>query len=196
MSAARRLALLALFLFALPARAEIRATEVEKTYAIAGATGAELYASIGERGPAIREGAASAIAYTTFDLKWRRDYRRDGDACVLAAATPFLAITYTLPKPAGKLPPATAARWRAFIDGIRAHEKVHGEMIRDLVADIIATTVGFRQENDPGCKAIRKAIYTPLNAAYDRHKARSRAFDADEMSAGGNVQKLILKLVK
>ncbi|MBZ0161255.1 MAG: DUF922 domain-containing protein [Notoacmeibacter sp.] len=193
---ARALALLAALLLALPARAEIRATEVEKTYAIAGATGAELYESIGEHGPAIREGAASAIAYTTFDLKWRRDYRRDGDACVLAAATPFLTITYTLPKPAGRLPPETAARWRAFIDGIRAHEKAHGAMIRDLVADILATTIGFRQDDDPGCKQIRKAIYTPLNAAYDRHKARSRAFDADEMGPGGNVQKLILKLVK
>lgn len=188
-------ALAILLLFALPARAEIRATEVERTYAITGSTGAELYASIGENGPAIREGAASAIAYTAFDLRWHRDYERRGNDCVLAAAKPFLTITYTLPKPAGRLPPDAAARWRAFIDGIRAHEKVHGAMIRDLVADIIATTVGFTVDDDPGCKAIRKAIYTPLNAAYDRHKARSRAFDADEMAPGGAVQKLILGLV-
>ncbi|MCP4999081.1 MAG: DUF922 domain-containing protein [Hyphomicrobiales bacterium] len=185
----------ALLLLALPAHSDIRATEVEKTYAISGTTGVSLYESIGARGPRIRSGASSAIAKTDFDLKWGRDYKRDGKDCVLAAARPFLTITYTLPKPAKILAPDVAARWRVFIAGIRAHEAVHGEYIADMAQDIYDTTVGFRQQNDPDCKTIRDAIQAPLKVAFARYKARNRAFEQAEMGAGGNVQRLILGLV-
>lgn len=187
---------LALFFAAIPARAESPAREVEKTYAISGTTGVALYESIGKRGPRIRGGDSSAIAYTTFKLLWNRDYRRDGNSCVLAAARPFLTITYTLPKPARKLPPQLAARWRVFITGIRAHEKQHGKMIRALTRNLEDVTVGFRQKNDPGCKTIRKTIMTPIRAAYDRHKTRNRAFEREEMAQGGPVHNLIIGLVK
>ena len=185
----------ALLLLALPARADIRPSFVEKTYAISGTSGIALYESIGVHGPHIRGGASSAIAKTDFDLKWGRDYVRDGNDCVLAAARSFLTITTTLPKPAGKLPPDVAARWRVFIAGIRAHEAVHGEYIVDMAQDIYDTTVGFRQPNDPNCKTIRNAIQVPLKAAFDRYKARNRAFEEAEMSTGGKVQQLILELV-
>ncbi|MEX3007999.1 DUF922 domain-containing Zn-dependent protease [Hoeflea sp. TYP-13] len=185
----------AMLFLSLPAGADIRATEVEKTYAISGTTGLALYKSIGARGPRLHGGASSAIAKTDFDLKWGRDYRRDGNDCVLVAARHFLTITYTLPKPAEKLAPDVAARWRVFISGIRAHEAVHGEYIVDMAQDIYDTTVGFRQKNDPDCKTIRKAIQVPLKAAFDRYKARNRAFEQSEMGAGGNVQQLILGLV-
>jgi len=183
-----------LLLAALPARAEIRATVVEKTYAISGTTGMALYQSIGVNGPLLR-GAASAIAKTDFDLKWGRDYKRDGNDCVLAVVRPFLTITYTLPKPADTLPPDVAARWRAFIEGIRAHEAVHGQYVTEMAQQIYDTTLGFRQKDDPNCKKIRNAIQTPLKAAFTRYKARNRAFEQAEMAAGGNVQKLILQLV-
>ncbi len=189
-----RTAAIMLFL-ALPAHADIRATEVEKTYSISGTTGLELYQSIGAHGPRIRGGLSSAIAKTDFDLKWGRDYIRDGNDCVLAAARPFLTITYTLPKPAQPLAPDLAARWRVFIAGIRAHEAVHGEYVVNMAQDIYDTTVGFRQPNDPNCKTIRDAIQAPLKAAFVRYKARNRAFEQSEMSDGGNIHRLILGLV-
>lgn len=190
----------ALLLLALPpltpaAHADIRAKKVEKTYAISGTTGAALYQSIGANGPRIRSGAASAIAQTDFDLKWGRDYRRDGTDCVLAAARPFLTITYTFPKPAENLAPDVAARWRSFIAGIRAHETVHGKYITAMAQDIFDTTVGFRQPNDPSCKKIRNGIQAPLKAAFARYKARTRAFEEAEMGAGGHVRRLILGLI-
>lgn len=185
----------ALLFLALPVHADIRATEVEKTYAISGTTGMALYESIGTRGPRIRGGASSAIAKTDFDLKWGRDYKRDGKDCVLAVVRPFLTITYTLPKPAQSLAPDVAARWRVFIDGIRAHEAVHGGYVADMAQEIYDTTLGFRQPNDPNCKTIRNAIQAPLKAAFERYKARNRAFEQAEMGAGGNIQQLILGLV-
>ncbi len=183
-------ALLPVQAFAFPVK------EVEKTYPVSGGTGMALYDSIGANGPRIRDGAAGAIAYTTFDLKWRRDYRPAGSACVLRAAKPFLTITYTLPEPRGKLAPGLAARWTAFIGGIRAHEHEHGAMIRELVDDIVATTVGHTTQGDPKCRKIRAEVFSLVKAAYARHTARSRAFDREEMGPGGGIHRLIVGLVK
>ncbi|WP_419912440.1 DUF922 domain-containing protein [Hoeflea sp.] len=181
---------------ALPAQgADIRPNFVEKFYSVSGTSGIELYESIGARGPVIRGGASRAIALTEFDLKWGRDYVRDGNDCVLAAARSFLTITYTYPKPSQKLPPDVAARWRVFIKGMRTHEAVHGRYVVEMAQQIYDTTVGFRQANDPGCKKIRQAIQAPLKAAFDRYKARNRAFEESEMRQGGNVHQLILQLV-
>ena len=79
-----------------------------KTYAVSGTSGPELYASIGERGPAASIGRA--IAHTNFKLTWTRDYQTRGSDCVLATARPKLTITYTLPKASQKLPPRNQAQ--------------------------------------------------------------------------------------
>ena len=181
---------------AMPAvAADWKANETVKTYAISGATGPELYESIGGKGPLLG-GKVRTIAHTTFDLKWSRKYEPQPDgSCKLVSAKPFLTITYTLPKPGQKLQPGTAARWDAFIGGMTTHEKVHGQHIRELVDEILAVTIGFSQANDPGCKKIREAIKTPLAAASQRQRERSRDFDRVEMSSGGNVHQLILALV-
>ncbi|MCO5060348.1 MAG: DUF922 domain-containing protein [Rhizobiaceae bacterium] len=168
--------------------------EQTKTYAISGSTGSELYFSIGERGP--RVGSGRAIAHTTFDLKWSRDYRPQPDgSCLLAAARPFITIIYTIPKPSGQLPAATRRLWDVFIDGIRRHEKVHGDQIREMVERIHATTVGLSVPNDPGCREIRKAIQAPLAAASQEQRRRSAEYDREEMRDGGAVHSLILNLV-
>nr|WP_244616268.1 DUF922 domain-containing protein [Rhizobium sp. RU20A] len=169
------------------------AKEVVSTYAIDGATGIDLYRSIGEKGPAI--GPTRAIAHTTFKLTWRRDYQRRGRDCVLASAVPKLIITYTLPKPRRALTGAVAARWKTFIDGIAAHERVHGADIVAMVEAIERESVGLTATNDPDCKKIRTDLTERLGRLSNEQRAKSRAFDAVEMSAGGNVQRLILALV-
>ena len=170
-------------------------TPVERTvtYPVSGAAPIDLYRSIGERGPLI--GKTRAIAHTNWELKWRRDYRREGSVCALKSATPFLTITYTLPKPTAKLDGDVARLWKTFIDGIAAHEKVHGADIVAMTEEIISATVGLRIENDPGCRLIRAEVLNRVTAANEAYKARSRAFDIAEMGKGGNVQKLILALV-
>ncbi len=89
-------------------------TEEIKTYAIDGQTGAQLYASMGDRGPVLA-GGSRAIAHTTFKLTWTRKYEPKDGACTITVARPKLIITYTLPKPSSKLPPAPAASWSRFI---------------------------------------------------------------------------------
>ena len=196
MKANMRCWLLVAFFTALPmvARAEWQAVEKVETYAIAGKTGIELYESIGERGPKIR-GLVRAIAHTDFKLTWSRKYENQDGACVLVSARPNLTITYTLPKPAEKLPAASRRNWETFFIGMRDHEKVHGEMIKKLVKDIEAATVGMSVPGDPKCLKIRAELKKRLSELFVAHQQRNRDFDRVEMGDGGNIHQLILKLV-
>ncbi|WFU50492.1 DUF922 domain-containing Zn-dependent protease [Sinorhizobium terangae] len=195
MGAAVRSCLLAACVAALPAvaRAEWQAVEKVRTYAISGETGAELYASIGERGPKL--GPVRAIAHTDFKLTWTRKYEPQGDACVLSTARPKLTITYMLPKPAKALPAGVRENWETFIAGVHQHERVHGDFIKDMVRQIENTSVGLTVPDDPTCRKIRTELTKRLGALSLAQRQRSRDFDRVEMSDGGNVHQLILKLV-
>ncbi|ASY65523.1 hypothetical protein SJ05684_b45410 (plasmid) [Sinorhizobium sojae CCBAU 05684] len=176
------------------ARGEWQAVEKVKTYQIAGQSGPELYASIGEVGPKVG-GLARAIAHTSFKLTWTRKYETQGDACVLVSAVPKLAITYTLPKPAKPLPIATQEQWEAFISGVHRHELVHGDFIKEMVRKIEAATVGLTVQADPKCRKIKAEMTKRLGALSNAQRLQSREFDRAELSNGGNVHQLILQLV-
>jgi predicted secreted Zn-dependent protease len=171
-----------------------QAVEQVKPYKISGTTGIELYTSIGERGPLIG-GKVRTVALTDFKLTWTRDYVPQGDVCTLVSARPKLIITYTLPKPSEQLPEPMRKKWETFYAGIRDHEKVHGEQIKEMVETILSTTVGFSVSGDPGCRKIREEIKKPLSAASLAQRQKSRDFDRVEMGDGGNIQQLILRLV-
>lgn len=176
------------------AAAEWQPVEKVQTYSVPGASGAELYASIGARGPKLSIGTR-AIAQTSFALTWSRKYETRGDACVLATAKPKLIITYVLPKPANALPAPVKANWESFISGVRDHERVHGDYIVEMVKQIEAATVGLTVPADPNCRKIREEMTKRLGALSQEQRQRSRDFDRVELSPGGNVHTLILQLV-
>ncbi|ACP23333.1 hypothetical protein NGR_b18860 (plasmid) [Sinorhizobium fredii NGR234] len=175
------------------AKADWRAVEQVKSYTIAGQSGPELYASIGERGPKL--GPTRAIAHTSFKLTWSRKYEVQGDACVLVSALPKLAITYTLPKPAMPLPVATREHWEAFIAGVHKHELVHGDFIKEMVNKIEIATVGLTVPADPQCRKIKSEMTKRLGALSNAQRQQSRDFDRAELNDGGNIHRLILDLV-
>ena len=176
------------------ARAEWQAVEKVQTYTIAGKSGADLYASIGEKGPKVG-GMTRAIAHTNFKLTWSRKYEAQAGACALVFARPKLIITYTLPRPAGQLPPAAAKNWETFIAGVRSHEVVHGDMIKDMVKAIKSSTVGMSVPGDPNCQKIKTELTKRLSELSLAQRQRSRDFDRTELSKGGNIHQLILALV-
>lgn len=176
------------------ARADWKPVERIEPYAIAGRTGPDLYASIGERGPEASIGRA--IAFTNFKLTWQRDYRPQPDGgCTLVSARPKLIISYHLPKPTEKLAEPVASNWKTFIDGVTRHEQVHGEMIVDMVREIEAVSVGLSAADDPNCKKVRAALQERLPAISLARQQRSRDFDRVELSNGGAVHQLVLSLV-
>lgn len=176
------------------AHADWKPAERVEHYRISGRTGIELYRSIGENGPTV--GIGRAVAYTDFKLLWSRDYRPQADgSCKLATARPNLTITYRLPRAPDDLPEATRRAWQAFLAGITAHEKVHGDIIVDMVRQIEAVSVGLSAPADPGCKKVRAALQEKLGPLSQAQRQRSRDFDREEMRDGGNVHRLILALV-
>jgi predicted secreted Zn-dependent protease len=183
-------------LAAIPAAAHANWKPVEKEapYAISGTTGPELYASIGERGP--KASVGRSIAFTDFKLTWQRDYRPQPDgACTLVSARPKLIISYVLPRPSAELPEPVATNWQTFIDGVRRHERVHGEMIVAMVKEIEAFTVGLSVPDDSKCEKIRARMTERLSEISQARRQKSRDFDRVELSEGGNVHQLVLALV-
>lgn len=177
------------------AHADWKPTERIEHYAITGSTGLELYRSIGERGPTV--GVGRAIAYTIFDLKWSRDYRpQKNGSCTLVTARPHLILTYHMPKAPAELPAETRSRWERFIGGITAHEKVHGDIIIDMVKEIEAISVGLNAPNDPDCQKVRAELQSRLGPLSVEQRRRSKEFDRVEMSQGGNVHQLVIGLVR
>ncbi|RUY62852.1 DUF922 domain-containing protein, partial [Mesorhizobium sp. M7A.F.Ca.CA.001.05.1.1] len=178
MRACVRLCLSFVALLALPltAHAEWKPVEKIEPYAISGQSGAELYRSIGEKGPKL--GIARAIAYTNFKLTWGlRDYKPSGKDCVLTAGRPKLIVTYTLPKPSRSLPPAVQKNWDTFIAGVAAHEKVHGASMVQMVHDIQAATDGLTVADDPKCSKTRAEVVKRLDAISKARVQASRDFD-------------------
>ncbi|TPI55815.1 DUF922 domain-containing protein [Mesorhizobium sp. B3-1-7] len=187
--------LLAALLSSTPALADWKPIEKIETYAVSGQSAEQLYLSIGEKGPVIGKDSAGnarrVIAHTFFKLTWQRDYQPQGNACVLKTARPKLIITYTLPKPAGKLGSALQGRWDAFAAGLIAHEKVHGAGIVDMVDKIVAFSTGLTAQNDPGCKKVRAELTAYLDQLSKAQRQDSRDFDKVEFGQDGNMLKLI-----
>ena len=176
------------------AQAGWKPVETVEHYRVSGRSGIELYRSIGENGPKI--GVGRAIAYTDFKLLWSRDYRPQPDgSCTLAAARPSLTIVYRLPRASGDMPAATRRLWDTFLQGVTAHEKVHGDIIVDMVRAIEATSVGLAAPDDPGCRKVRAELQRRLGELSQEQRRRSREFDRVEMRDGGTVHRLVLALV-
>lgn len=192
----RRLMAVVAMAAVLPTMAQAQWKPVEKieNYRVSGQSGLELYRSIGEHGPKV--GVGRVIAYTDFKLLWSRDYRPQPDgSCTLVSAKPSLTITYRLPKASGDMPAATKRAWESFVDGVIRHEKVHGEMIVDLVKAIEDVSIGLSAPKDPDCNKVRAALQSRLGPLSQEQRRRSREFDQVEMRDGGNVHKLVLTLV-
>lgn len=183
-------------LFVIPSLATAQWVPVEqvKTYTVSGTTGIELYSQIGEKGPLVG-GGMRTIAHTDFKLLWSRNYQPQPDgSCKLVSARPSLTLIYTLPK-AGKIPSGLKAKWDEFAEGVRRHERVHGDMIVEMVKEIEAVSIGLSAPADPKCQKIRQDLTSRLGEISRRNRERHRDYDKLEMNNGGNVHQLILKLV-
>jgi predicted secreted Zn-dependent protease len=104
-------------------------------------------------------------------------------------------LTYTLPKPAARLPASAQSSWETFLDGVHQHELVHGQMIKDMVMAIEAASVGMTTNDDPHCRKIRVDLTKRLGELSAKQRQRSRDFDQAELSEGGNIHRLVLGLV-
>mgnify|MGYP002653826869 CR=1 FL=1 len=111
----------------------------------------------------------------------------------MVCAYPFV---YQVPKDSPiKSFPDLLERAKANPGKIRFGGSQSKDVDQTLVRRIEAASVGLTVPDDPSCKRIREVLTEKLGALSQEQRARSRAFDQEEMSDGGNVHRLILALV-
>jgi len=166
-----------------------------RTYAVSGANGADLYQSMVRRGP--RHGFVSrAIAQTSYTVEWQAEVVSSANACRVVRAQPVLSITYTYPQPSRSMSAEMRGRWQRFMTGVKKHEEKHGAIASEMVRAAEASVKGLRVKNDPSCRKTRVEVKKRADKIYAAYEARQIAFDAREHRDGGNIDRLILGLVK
>jgi len=166
-----------------------------RTYAIAGKTGAELYQSMVRHGP--RHGFVSrAIAQTSYTVEWQAEVVATGTTCRVLRAQPVLSITYTYPQPSRSMSAEMKRRWQRFMVGVKTHEERHGAIAREMVRAAEASVTGLKVVNDPGCRKTRVEVKKRADKIYATYEARQIKFDAREHRDSGNIDRLILGLVR
>jgi predicted secreted Zn-dependent protease len=166
-----------------------------RTYAISGKTGAELYQAMVRQGP--RHGFVSrAIAQTSYTVEWQAEVVSQGSGCRVVRARPVLSITYTYPQPSRTMSADLSRRWQRFMAGVKKHEQKHGAIAREMVRAAEASVKGLKVPDDPACRKTRVEVKQRADKIYAAYEARQLKFDAREHRDGGNIDRLILGLVK
>lgn len=192
----RRMLLASLAIFAASAAPAMAGKVTVKTeyYAISGKTGVDLVRAMARKGP--RHGFLSkAIAVTRFKPKVSGDMVYKDGVCRTRNAGFDLAITYVYPKPSGKLPADVNRRWGAFVAGVEKHEQTHGRLGRELAGALDRKLRGFSMKDKKGCRAATAAMMADVKKTIVAYDAKQRAFDEKEHRKGGNVEKMLLRLV-
>ena len=164
-------------------------------YEISGKTAEALVAAMDRKGP--KHGFLTrAIAQTRYEVSWNLDFAEKDGNCRASKTGGELSITYVYPKVSGALDGALAARWNRFLSGVRKHEEVHGSIARQMIAAAEKAIARIKTTNDRGCSRIRREVTRKVNAVYAEYEARQVHFDKVEHRDGGNVDKLLVNLLK
>lgn len=164
-------------------------------YEISGKSGQALVAAMDRKGP--KHGFLTrAIAQTQYKVSWELEWAEKDGNCRVRKANGDLAITYVYPKVSNRLDGALGKRWTQFLNGVRKHEEVHGSIARQMVAAAEKAIRGVATKNDRGCSRIRREVAKRVNAIYSQYEAKQIRFDKGEHKEGGNVEKMLFKLLK
>jgi predicted secreted Zn-dependent protease len=175
------------------AAAGVKVSEKTRSYEVAGKTGAALLAAMDRRGP--KHGFLTrAIAQTRYSVSWTIEWGETSTACRVKSIDGELDIIYTYPEVQG-LPLALDRRWDRFLAGVKKHEKMHGDMARQMAKAVEKSVAKLSVGNDPGCRKARAEVKRRMTAIYADYEARQIKFDAREHRDGGKVEGLIEGLV-
>lgn len=174
--------------------ADVRVSVKNEYYAIAGKSGMALLEQMDRMGP--KHGfLARAIAQTRYSVTWEVEWAQDGSTCRVRDARANLQITFTYPKVGNAMSPGLKKRWARFYAGVRKHEEIHGKIAREMVANAEKTVRGLSTRNDRTCSKSKREVKRRVDDFYDRYEAKQVAFDEAEHRDGGNVERLVSRLM-
>lgn len=175
------------------ADAGVKVATRTKSYDISGSTGAALLDDMDRRGP--KQGFLTrAIAQTGYSLSWTIEWAETREACRVSSVDGVLDMTYTYPA-AKNLSPALQRRWNRFLSGVRRHERVHGDIARQMAKAIEKSVAKVSVRDDRGCRKARAQTKRIMAEITDDYEARQRRYDLREHRDGGAVERLIDQLI-
>lgn len=164
-------------------------------YEISGKSGEALVNAMDRKGP--KHGFLTrAIAQTRYEVAWDLEWTEKAGKCRVRKVAGDLDITYIYPKVGGALDPALRKRWARFLSGVRKHEETHGAIARQMVAAAERAIARISTTGDPGCVKIRNEVKRRVNGIYAEYEAKQVRFDEIEHRDGGNVEKMVVSLLK
>lgn len=177
------------------ASASVRVSEKTRHYRISGKTGPALPKAMDRRGP--KHGFLTrAIAQTSYSLAWNLEWAETAGACRVKRVDGVVSVTYTFPQPVDSLSPAMKRRWRTFFAGVRRHERMHGEIARQMARAVETSLSGLAIGGDPGCRRTRREARRRMAAIYAEYELKQNRFDARDHRDGGPVERLIDALAR
>ncbi|CAG0993670.1 MAG: DUF922 domain-containing protein [Rhizobiaceae bacterium] len=164
-------------------------------YEISGKSGEALVTAMDRKGP--KHGfLARAIAQTRYEVGWDLEWTEKAGKCRVRKVAGDLSITYIYPKVSGPIDPALGKRWARFMSGVRKHEETHGAIARQMVSAAEKAIAKISTTGDPGCVRVRSEVKRRVNAVYAEYEKKQIRFDEVEHKDGGNVEKLVVSLLK
>src|SRR5690606_1574111 len=113
------------FLAVLPpsgdASAEVRVQVAHEEYSVSGADGAAIMRQIRRKGPT-HGTIGTTIAQTRYTLDYGYESTAARGRCHVVAPWVRLAIVFVYPRLDGDVSPELRKRWKAFLEGAKAHE--------------------------------------------------------------------------
>ncbi len=94
-------------------------------YAIVGTSERELRQQMHRFGP--KDSGGAYDAYTRWYVRWRYDYKQDGNQCDIARVATSVEVTFTLPdwKNFREAPNELQHKWRSYMRALKEHEDGH-----------------------------------------------------------------------
>lgn len=164
-------------------------------YSVRGDTGLKLMVQMNRRGPK-HSWWARSIAQTQYTSSWGASWRWSKGACRAFKAPVGLAITYVYPNLEGNASAALRKRWKKFVSEVVVHEKAHGNLARQMVAamekEILATRMNT---NDRNCRGMKRLLTKRVDKVIAAYEKKQRKFDEVEHRDGGNVDKMVARLI-
>ncbi len=187
--------LIAMALLSTAAAAGVEVKSKVETYRISGDSGMALVQAMDRHGP--RHGFMTrAIAQTRYSVGWELGFKNTGGKCRLETADVTLSVNYRYPELARAASPALQAKWRRFLVGVRKHEETHGRLARQMATEARNAVMRVAFADDPGCRRARREVTRVVQTTYAKYEARQQRFDAFEHQPGGNVDRLVSRLIR
>lgn len=166
-----------------------------KYYNVRGKSGAEVLRQINRKGP--RHGfLVRAIAQTSYTLSYSYDTVKTSKGCRTKNVVVKMDIVYTYPKLRGNVSRDLNRRWSRFYRGVKVHEQVHGKLAQQMAAAAEKSLKATRASGKRGCRKIKTIASRKVDKVFKAYERKQIAFDKKEHRDGGNVERLVIALVR